>query len=232
MRTLILGFLLISSQWMMAQNTPSDSMITQTRSIGSFDKIKAGKGINVTLTEGKKESLEIRIKNGLPSDVLADLEGKTLNIRMKTQIAKGLAVSVYVTYVKLYEISAGMGSTIDGQGSITADRLVLNAGIDSYIDLEVYVKTLQASVTAGRITLEGTADSQEINSSTGGKFFGENLTSKEAFAKASTGGLIQVNATQKLNANAAAGGKVQYTGNPAKLEKQESFGGKIEELEE
>lgn len=199
----------------------------QIRKIGSFDKVKASKGINVTFVEGSKEEIEVLMQNGSLNDVVTQLKDKELTIKMKTKVYKNVAVQVYVTYVTLREIDASSGANIEAENPITTDKLVLDAGTDTEIKLEIDANALEASVSAGKIELSGTVKSQVIKANTGGKFFGFELESDETIAKANTGGKIEINVKGSLQATATNGGTITYKGNPEKLDTKVTMGGKV-----
>jgi hypothetical protein len=199
----------------------------QVRKIGSFDKVKATKGINVTLIEGSTEQAEIHIENGSLNDVITELKNKELTIKMKTKIYKGVAVQVYLTYVKLREITAGSGGEINAENTIITDKLKIDAGTESVIILDVDVNALEASVSAGRIELAGEVHSQVASAKTGGKYLAYELSSEEAIIRSNTGARAEVTVTEKLNATAGSGATVNYKGDPEKIEQKVSMGGKV-----
>ncbi|MFT3739450.1 MAG: head GIN domain-containing protein [Breznakibacter sp.] len=204
-----------------------DDVKVETRNIGPYDKLKTSKGINVTLIEGNTEKVEIHVQNANPEDVITSLEGKTLVVKMKTLFRKGVAVQVYVTYKTMVEIQAGSGSSVDNEGTLTATKLTLGAAVDAAVELDVDVKTLVGSASAGRLEISGEATNIEVTTNTGGKFYGAALQTNEAFVKSSTGGQVTVRVSNRLSANVSSGGKVYYYGTP-KIEKTESMGGKVE----
>jgi hypothetical protein len=214
----------------MAQQPANPNAKTETRVMGPFEKVKAGNGINVTLIEDNVEKVDIHIVNAETSDVITQLEGKTIVLKMKTMLKTGVAVQAYVHYKKLTEIHAGGASSIDADNTLTAEKLTLSVGADALIELEVDVKTIHANLTAGRIELTGEAISQQVTANTAGRYNAGSLQSKEAFVKANTGAQATVNVSERISGTAGSGGRVYYSGNPAKVEKSESLGGKVEEL--
>jgi len=204
----------------------------QIRKIGSFDKVKASKGINVTLIEGSKEEIEVLMENGSLNDVVTKLNNMELTIKMKTKIYKDVAIQVFVTYVTLREIDASSGANIEAENPITTDKLVLDAGTDTEIKLEIDANAVDASVSAGKIELSGTVKTQVVKANTGGKYFAFDLESDETIAKANTGGKIEVTVKESLQASVSNGGTITYKGNPAKVDKKVTMGGKIVEAEE
>lgn len=199
----------------------------ETRAIKDFNKLKVSKGINVTLIKGDELSAEINIVNAPPSDVIIENDQNELTIKMKTRIYKDVSVQVYLTYRDIREISLGSGSSVDNQGVLEGKVLILNAGMDSVIDLKLDVTSVEADVSAARITLEGYAKTLEAKATTGGKLQGQNLDVEKAYVTANTGGIATVKASELLDAKAGTGGTVEYLGEPEKLNTRETFGGAV-----
>jgi len=199
----------------------------ETRSIRDFNKLRVSKGINVTLIKGDELSAEINIVNTPPSDVIIENDQNELTIKMKTRIYQDVSVQVYLTYRDLREISLGSGSSIDNQEVLEGKILILNAGLDSVIDLKLDVTSVEADASAARITLEGYSKTLEAKATTGAKFQGQNLEVKEAYVTANTGGIATVKASERLDAKAGTGGTIEYLGEPKKLSTKETFGGKV-----
>ena len=86
----------------MAQEPANPNAKTETRTMGPFDKVKAGNGINVTLIEDNVEKIDIHIVNAETSDVITQLEGKTIVLKMKPMLKTGVAVQAYVHYKKTH----------------------------------------------------------------------------------------------------------------------------------
>ena len=203
----------------------------ETRELQEFDKIRVSKGINVTLVEGNKPSAEIHIENAPTSDVIIEQKGRYLTVKMRTRIYKGVAVNVYITFQNLREISTGLGGSVESDDLIEADQLVLEAGMDGSIDLEVDVKKLVVNASAARVEVRGTSDYIDVRTTTGGRYLGANLKTKEALVRANTGGSAQIWVTEKIEASAGSGAKVEYAGNPQKVEVKQTLGGKVEKMQ-
>ncbi len=190
---------------------------SEPRSIGTFNELDAGKGINVTLIEGDREKLVVEIINADLSDVVTELKGRTLEIKLKTKIYKDVAVQVYVTYKSIKSIKTGTGAFVDAEGVLHAENLDLKAGTGSTIILDIDTKSVSSHLSSSKIELVGKTEFQDVTSNTGGKYIANNLTSKETFVKATTGGSAWVNVTDKLEAKTSTGGRVTYKGEPEKL---------------
>ncbi|WP_066627695.1 head GIN domain-containing protein [Labilibacter marinus] len=214
MKNLFIALILIAS---FSTAFSQEERKSQTRNIGAFNELHAGKGINVTLIEGDKESLKVEIENGELTDVVTELKGRKLNIKLKTKIYKNVGVQVYVTYKSIKSISTGSGAFVDANNTIHAQNLDLKAGTGSTIILEIDTKSVASSLSSSKIELIGKTEFQDVTTNTGGKYVADKLESKEAFVKAITGGTAWVNATNKIEAKTSTGGRVTYTAEPDKL---------------
>ena len=212
------------------ENKENQEVSKEVRDVNEFDKLKVTKGINVTLIKGLKPEAEINIVNAPMEDVIIENDKNELTIKMKTRIYKNVSVQVYLTYTEIREIKTRSGASVDAQGKLSRNHLALNAGMDSSIELEIDVETLEANVSAARITLEGKASTVEAKATTGGKFEAEKLETQEAFITANTGAVATVHVTKKLEAKAGTGGKIEYSGDPEKVESREIIGGTVKEL--
>lgn len=230
MKQLFFILVVLATSFSLFAQEANPDIVKETRTIKKFDKLKVSKGINVTLIKGLKPSAEINIVNAPPSDVIIENDQNELSLKMKTRIYKDMSVQVYVTYTDIREISAGSGATVDSEDVLTGNSLIINAGLDSGIDLEIDIESLEASVSAARVTLKGNTKKIEAKATTGGKFQGQNLKCQEAFVKANTGGIVTLNVSEYLDARAGTGGTVEYTGNPEKIETKETFGGSVLEI--
>ena len=210
-------FTLLLATTILSVGAQEEARKTQSRNIGSFNEVHAGKGINVTLIEGDKEKVVVEIENGEVTDVISELKGRKLILKLKTKIYNNVAVKVFVTYKSIKGITTGTGAFVESDGIVRAENLDLSAGTGSTIILEVDTKAISSSLSSSKIELAGKTDFQDVSSNTGAKYIADQLKSKEAFVKTSTGGTAWINATDKLEAKASTGGKVIYTGNPKEL---------------
>jgi len=197
--------------------TNAQDVKTQSRNIGAFNTITTTKGINVTLIEGDKEKIEIEIENAAVTDVITEIKGRDLKVKLKNKIYKDVAVQVYVSYKTINQINAESGSFITSDDVVKADLLTVKAGSGASIVLDVDVRTLKASSVSSKIELVGEVDFQEVSVVTGGKYIADKLISREAIIKTGTGGVAWVNTTEDLDMKTTTGGKIIYNGNPAKI---------------
>ncbi len=226
----ILAILWMSLPLMAQDETATAEAVVETRQLAPFENLKVSRGINVTLVEGVAPKAEIHIQNAPIDDVLLEQSNKDLTIRMRARIYKDVAVNVYLYYQNINEITASSGASVYSEDLLETDFLKLETGTDASIQLEIEVNKLEASASASRIELMGSAQSMDINATTGGRFLGANLESKVTKIRANTGASAQVWVTKNLSARAGSGASIEYTGDPAKVEVHTSLGGRIEAI--
>ncbi|MDG5800006.1 DUF2807 domain-containing protein [Marinilabiliaceae bacterium ANBcel2] len=237
MKTLFLiGVLLSSTMTMFAQlfdgqdDGPEPGVTVEVREVKPFNTLRVSRGINVTLVERDNNEAEIHIKNTDPEDVIIEQEDNHIHVRMKSRFNRDIAVNVYLSYQQIKEISVGSGASVYSEDLILANHLTLVAGADASINLSLEVNTLEASTSASRIKVDGTAKNIDINATTGGTFAGFVLESKNAKVRANTGANVEIWVTDKLEASAGSGASVKYRGNPGQTDGRTSLGGNIEKM--
>jgi hypothetical protein len=224
--------ILLLSPFIMAQEETSTSGEVQieTRRLGDFNRVRVSRGINVTLVEDDEPSAEIHIINAEFDDVIIEQSNNELTLRMRPKVYREMAVNVYLKYQTILEISTGTGGSVFSDDIITGDELKLDAGGDSSIQLEVEVNKISATASASRIELTGTANVIDVNLNTAGRFVGDGLKSQEAKVRANTGANARVWVTNKIEASAGSGARIEYYGNPPKVEVRTSLGGRVQEV--
>lgn len=230
MKRILLIMSLLTAVFFLKAQENGQGLVIETRELSAFDQIRVSRGINVTLIEGEAPKAEIHIENADPADVLIEQKGRELTIRMRARIYRDMAVNVYLYYQEIREISAGTGGSVYSDDVIEADQLTLETGADASIQLEVEVKKLIANASASRIEVTGSANFIDVNATTGGRFLGANLKSKEGNVRTNTGASAQVWVTDKLEARAGSGARIEYAGNPPKVDARTSLGGRVEKM--
>lgn len=86
--------------------------------------------------------------------------------------------------------------------------------------------TLDVS-SGGKAYLGGSAENLTVDASSGAHVFGYDLAVTKCKADASSGGKIQINVSQELNAYASSGGGINYKGKGAIMDISTSSGGKV-----
>jgi hypothetical protein len=201
---------------------------TETRSLSSFNGIKAAEGIDVYINKGSKESVRLEVSGVELSDVLTEVSGDYLKIHMREGRYRDKTVKVYVTYVKVNKLSASSAANIFSREVIKVNELSLNVSSAASIDVEVDAEKITAGASsAGDIELKGKVAELEAQASSAGEISAYDLVAESVDAKASSAGSIKVSVKKGISAQASSGGSVRYRGNPERSNTHSSSGGSV-----
>ncbi len=202
--------------------------LTETRQLNAFDKIIATNGINVLLRKSHEEKVDVRIENALLSDVITEVNGSTLKLKMRPQINKELSVLVVVYYKSLKELSVSKGASVETKTVILQEKLKISASTGGSIKAEVECTDLKADAGGGSaISLYGWAKRFETSANTKANVYTKTLNADKVIAKAATGAEVWVKPKVYLEAIANTGGTIYYISVPEKLNERVASGGEV-----
>ena len=221
-------YLVVGLLWLAGSACVSQQ--TETRSLSAFRSVKVSQAIDAYLKKGDKESVRVEVKDGKVSDVVTEVEGSSLRIKMRD--GRGFwnraDVKVYVTYVNMDKISASSASSVFSEGPIKTDRLEINVSSAANVEVTVYANSVSVDTSsAGEVILEGKSENLEIEASSAGDVDTYKLESEVAVARSSSGADIKLSVSKELKAHASSGADIRYRGNPAKTNTESSSGGSV-----
>jgi len=203
---------------------------TETRSLSSFKGIKVSQTIDAYLKKGDKESARVEVTGGSPSDVVTEVEGSSLRIRMRDgrNFWSKVNVKVYVTYVTLEKISASSASSVFSEGVIKTNHIDIAASSAANIEVSLDANSVMVDTSsAGEVVLEGKSPQLEIEVSSAGDVDAYKLECEAVVANVSSGGEAKLSVSKELEAHASSGGDIRYRGNPSKTNTHSSSGGSV-----
>jgi len=220
LKNFVLVFLLTIPLFISAQDT---------RQLDHFDEIIVSGTVNLTLTEGDEEKMEITSSNGNYSNVKVHVNEGILKINLlKNLIRDHDDIKIKVTYKKIRRIKAYAGAIVDAKNEIKVDRLVLKLNSGAIMDLEINTGDLDAVVSEGsELTIEGNTESMEVRASSGGILDAFSLESNHTFVTSNTGGKAEVVARKSIQATANTGGIVEYKGKPEQSKIKDFLTGQV-----
>ena len=192
-------------------------LVKESRKVSDFDAIEVSHGIDVYLTMGSKERLEIETPEDLLEHLVTEVKKGKLKIYFDKSFNWNNETSVYVTAKNIEKITASGGSDFFGKNVIETKNLELEASGGSDIKLEVDVKHLEVEVSGGSdIKLSGAAEFLNANTSGGSDLKAFGLTAQIGDLEASGGSDIEVTVEEELEARTSGGADIEYMGNPSK----------------
>jgi len=204
----------------------SGNVITEERNISGFDSVSVSSGINLIIEQTGSESLKIEAEDNIVPKIITKVTNGKLNIMYKPWT---LDFIVYLNVSDLNTISLSSGSTLNCK-ELNTEKLKVNLNSGASGEIKVKVKELDTALTSGStLKVQGDAGKQEVKLSSGVTYDAENLVSKIAEVKVSSGAAATLNVSDSLDVNISSGGSVKYIGSP-RIISNISSGGSLENL--
>jgi len=193
-----------------------------------FNSIKATEGLDVYLTQGDSESIEVQADENLHDIILTEVRDGTLYIHTKENIAYSSSQKVMVTFDDIENITSTSGSDVYSTNTIKTDRLHLKSTSGSDMELDIDANTVICKATSGSdLKLSGKTNKLVAESTSGSDIKAQELKAKTCDAKATSGSDIKLYADKEIVARATSGGDITYYGNPEKVETSDGVSGSI-----
>jgi hypothetical protein len=208
----------------------------QQRTVGDFTAVSGATGIHVELTQGNENAVWVSASDDkyLPN-IKTVVENGMLkiyydNTEKLTEKNKNWKLNVFVTYKSINKISGSSGSMITAKNTVNGSDLSLDISSGAEFSGELKVTGLKVDLSSGAMSkVTGSAVDVKAEVSSGGILTGSDLSTETCKASASTGGIIKIGVSKKLDAHASTGGAVNYKGSP-EVEKSTSLGGVVSKI--
>lgn len=201
----------------------------ENRELSSFSKINVGQAIKVYVEQGAKESCVIETEGIDTRDVITNVSGRTLKIRLdRDRTWKNIDVVVYLTYKDVDAISISSAARVYSENVVKTDEMEINVSSAGSGELEVDVDELEIDISSsGSLEITGNARYQSIQISSAGRLDAYDLVCEEVSASVSSAGKAKVQASKRIDARANSAGSIRYKGNPDKTYVSANSGGSI-----
>ncbi len=202
----------------------------EQRELPFFDKIKVSGQIKVFIEKGDKELATIKANEILTSDIIVEVVGKTLEIKLKKDSKKQAKAEVFVKYRELRDISVAAAAYVSMNDTLKVDKLVLNVITTSEFDSDIIANTIDVKVGQGSsVRLRGKVQNYEATVSTKGILSALELKADSAFITVGTGAVAKIYAKELIEANVRPAGSLTYTGEPKQKNIKTSVGSTVRE---
>ncbi len=201
---------------------------TEERSLRAFERITVGQAISVELEKGNSEKAVVEVRGVDLDDVITEVRGSTLRIKMAEGRYRNLDVRVRVTYKELSSVSVSSAADLYSRGIITADRFDIDVSSAGGVELQVDAQKMEIEASSsGHAEVSGKAGDVEISASSAGSIRAFDLEADEVYARANSAGSVKITAKRSIDARASSGGSIRYRGNPDKEYTGSSSGGSV-----
>jgi len=213
--------------------TGNGKMVTQKRSVSSFDAVNVSGGMQVLVKQAATISVQVEADENLQEYIETEVSGNKLTIRYRNKVSiHGGKVKVYITVPTLN------GASISGSGSMSSESEIPSSGEfkaaisgSGNIRMQTGARNVEARISgSGNIELGGNANDVDVVISGSGSFKGYNLKSKDVSVTISGSGNVETNVDGPLDAKISGSGSVYYKGNAA-ISLKSSGSGKVKRAE-
>jgi len=202
-----------------------------TTNLGDFTTLKVFNGLTVELQ--KSTTSKIVITGPKSDDVSIKNSDGTLKIRLKfpdSFTADGVKIVLFYSK-EIAILDANEGANIVSDEIIKQQHLEVKVQEGAAIDLKVNANYLEIkSVSGGIISLTGVTKNQNIEANTGGIYKAFDLESEQTIANSASGAIVEVKASDLLDAKAQFGGSIYYKGSPKVIKSKTVIKGTIKSM--
>ena len=223
-KKIILTLFLVVSVYLVNAQDNQRRTLTTSPFIGV--KVYSGLEVNLIASEVNKAV----VYGSQSDDVILGMKNGVLQLKIALgSLSDSLPTRVYLYHSKLLnEITATQQAKITSQVPLVQTSLNLKSSTAAVMDFEIYTDRLDAVATnGGRIELEGTVSSFNLNVNTGGSCEAEQLQTTQVQTKLIGGGYAYVTVSDLINAEVIAGSVLRVYGDPVKKVYQKKLGGKL-----
>jgi hypothetical protein len=203
---------------------------SETREVAEFQSISIDYPADITVKQGKSESLEIEAEDNLLPQLSASVRNGTLylenterNWQERVNSTKPVIVTITVVELDSVQFPTAGKMLIDG---LQTDSLIISvsgAGDVTLTDLDS--GNLEFNLSgAGNVDAGGATERLQLNISGLGNFNGDNLQSQNAEVNISGAGSATVWADDQLDARISGAGSIDYYGSPQVSERISGVG--------
>jgi len=202
----------------------------QDRQVKNFNKIEISGAFNVTLTQGSVEKLTIEASDDILSDIITEVKGGTLIIRLENnlRIPRGSDMNAELTFINLDGIDLSGAVKVTGTNPMKFSRLEIEGSGATEITLDLSATALDCDFSgASEIKLKGNAPLFEADLSGASNIEAAGFLTRSCVIECSGASNASVYATESLKVEGSGASNISYTGNPAKVETDLSGASKL-----
>lgn len=208
----------------------SGNIVTETRSVGSFNAISVGGSFDVEVKIGPVTEVKIEADDNIIKYIEITVSGNTLKIRTEDlHNYSDVHMKVFITVPALSAIRVSASAEVVVKDLLkNSGKISFHASSSGSIDAEVDAPEIETDASSGgSINVHGKTRTYSAEASSGADIKSYDLLSENARAGVSSGATIQLHASVGIDAKASSGGTIEYHG-AATVNRSVSSGGSVE----
>lgn len=209
------------------------NLITQNRSVGSFDAVEAAGSFDVYLVKGKEGEMTIQGDENLMEYLETEVKNGDLKIKWK----KGYSINTMNNFVVSLAVEEISGLGLSGSGKIESkiplksDHFSTSVSGSGDMVITIEANELEVAISgSGNIDFEGAVNIFDASVSGSGDIDAKKLRCKNANLRISGSGGAYLDVSDELFARVSGSGDIKYKGDPAKQDVKVSGSGKVTKM--
>lgn len=207
---MIMMIMVVSVSW--AQNR-------EKRDVSGFNELSISSAFLVEISVGNTESLEIEADDRYMDDIITEVRGGKLFIKLRDSRGRrrmNSSPKAYLTVKSLDRIEASGAVKVETRDELKTNKLEIQLSGASVLDLQVDVKELYLQASgACVINIEGTATEQTVKTNGATTYRAYDLESEIADIRVTGAGSARVSVSEKLDVRASGASSIRYKGRPS-----------------
>ena len=191
----------------------------QKRDVSDFNELSVSSAFVVEISVGNTESLEIEADERYIDDIISEVRGGKLVLRIRdSRNTRRIRTSprAYLTVKSLDRIDASGAVKISTEDQLKTDKLELDLSGASVISMDIETNELYIQASgACVINMEGEARDQTVRTSGATTYRAFDLESEIADIRVNGAGSARVSVSDKLDVRASGASSIRYRGNPS-----------------
>lgn len=187
----------------------------------NFYEVTASKGWEVYLEKGNSNSVLVEADENLIDMAQIYVTDGTLKISSDKNIGSASSKKVFVTYSDdLKELRVSSGAHLTTKEALEGENISFDISSGGILKVEATAREVHTDVSSGGVAyLRGSTERHIVSASSGGVIKAKEMKASYANADVSSGGVIGLHASDRLEADASSGGVINYSGNPKEIDK-------------
>ena len=225
----LIVFNFFTYQFLQAQFIKGDGNVTKSeRKISTFKSIEIEDGIDLYISQGNKEHLEVEADQNLHQYIQTEVNGDNLRIYLSKGVRKATTLRIQLTIVDIKGLSATQGSDVYTKGVLKLGNLSVICSGGSDVKLEIETNELKFKVSGGSDGyIKGIAKIFKAKASGGSDIKATDLEAGSCEIEITGGSDAEIHATTELLVRASGGSDVSYKGKPSKIDSNMSGGSSL-----
>lgn len=205
-------------------------LVVEDRNVADFSKIKVATGVQLFLSQGDKNSVRVMCDGNVIEYLSTKVSDETLKIKFTENVRKVKSRKVYVTFVKIDELTASSGSSVESKELIKFKNISIKASSGASVDINMKSMSTDLRASSGAsIDVKGNTGELTVKSSSGSDIDCDDLMSMNCNVSASSGSSCDVYAKKSIQAKASSGASIDFYGKPTDKNISKSSGGSVRE---